>query len=138
MTKNYDTIENQVNSESKDDLGYREYISKLSITDERSGDTIVIPYENIINTYRDYLKDYVVEEELNDEMYMKYKQNPQTISEALYGTIHLWHTILELNGCISRLDLVGKKIKYYNPTVIETLLNEVLLKHDQVNSINIY
>ena len=138
MTKNYDTIQKQVTGESNNDLSYREYISELSITDKRSGDTITIPYENIINTYRDYLKDYVVEEELNDEIYIKYKQNPQTISEALYGTIHLWHTILELNGCISRLDLVGRKIKYYNPSVIETLLNEVLLKHDQVNSINIY
>ena len=138
MSINYDNIEAQVNAESKNEVGFRELTSQLTITDLKSGDSLVVPYEHIINKYRYFLEDYIEEKELDEVQYEAFRQNPQVLSEALYGTIHLWHTLLELNNCISRINFNKQKIRYYSPSKVFELINEVRLKNDQENDINIH
>lgn len=137
MTSNYDKIEHQVSVESKFEMGFRELTDKLTITDSKSGDSIIVPYTSLINKYRYFLEDYIEEMELTEIQYESFRQNPQALSEALYGTIHFWNVLLELNNCISRVKFNLKKIKYYNPDQIYQIINEVQLKAAQENDINI-
>lgn len=136
-TRNYDTIEDQVKSESTYDLGFRVLTSQLTITDIKSGDSIVVPYESIVNKYRYFLEDYIQEIELDEIQYETFRQNPHALSEALYGTTQFWHVLLELNHCVSRVEFNLRKVKYYSPNSIITIINEVLLKGEQENEINI-
>jgi len=137
-TNNYDTIEEQVEDEGDYEFGFRELTSQLTINDEISGNSIVVPYISLINTYRYFLEDYIEEIELDEIQYETFRQNPQALSEALYGTIHFWHILLELNHCVSRIDFNLKKVKYYNTNKIISLINEIQLKNEQLGEINIY
>ena len=137
-TKNYDTIQLQVQDEQTYELGFRQMTDPLKITDSKSGDSIVVPYNSLINRYRYYLEDYIETIELDEVQYETFRQNPQVLSEALYGTVHFWFTLLELNNCISRTKFNVRKVKYYSPSKIHQILNEVLLKVEQEKEINIY
>ena len=138
MTENYDTLEKQSSYETRNEVGYREMANTLEIYDLKSEATIVVPYKYMLNTYRYFLEDYIVEVELNDVEYELYRQNPHFMSEALYGTTHLWHSLLELNGCVSRIDFNKKKVRHYDPSMVLTLINEVKLKNYQLEHVNIY
>lgn len=138
MTPNYNDIETQVASEVTNELGYRIVTNLLTIHDMQTKRNINIPYENILNKYRYFLQDHIMEIELTEVQYETFRQNPQAMSEFLYDNIHLWHSLLELNHCVSRTEFNIKKVRYYDPLEIERLLNEVELKEDQLNQINIF
>ena len=137
MTTNFNTIEQQVSLEVRNELGFRNLTSKLKIHETQHDVNLIIPYESILNEYRYYLMDYIYEVELDDISYELYRQNPQALSEALYGTIHMWHSLLELNHCVSRIEFNSRKVKYYDPGEIMALVNDIKLKNAQVTMINI-
>lgn len=129
-TQNYTTIEKQIAEESNADYGYQKLHSMITITDQNSGDKVVIPYRSLSAEYMDYLKDYIEERELTEIQWNHIKNNPQVLSEMLYGSTKFWALILEVNHCKSRTEFVQKKVKYINPEKLSEVVNEILMKEE--------
>jgi hypothetical protein len=137
-TQNSSTLETQVYNELKNDLIYRDLNSTLEILDRESNEKIVIPYISTVSKYMDFLKSIILEVELTDIQYERYRQNPHAVSEALYGTTQYWDILLKLNNCVSRFEFNKKKIKYYDPLELVTYLNELVIKEDELANTSSY
>lgn len=129
----YDTLESQVSGETSQDLTYRNLHTNLDIKDMISGNIIRIPYEQILSDYRYFLKPYIVEAELNELQYEHYRQNPHAFSYDIYGTTHLWSTVLQLNNAVNRYEFNSTRVKFYDPQKISWLINEILIKENEIN-----
>lgn len=129
-TENYTTIEKQIRHESNADYNYRNMHSMLKVHDVIKDENIVIPYKSLSAEYMDYLKDYILEKELTEPQWTAYKQNPQMMSEMIYGTTKYWAMLLEINHCRSRMEFTKKKVKYYDPEMLKEVINEVLMKEE--------
>lgn len=138
MNDMFDTLDDQIANGSFHETSFNELTTELLITDMMTERKLNIPYENLINKYRYFLEDYIVTKELNDDEYRIFKNNPQALSMALYGHIHLWHSLLELNHVVSKINFTKRKIKYYEPSVVDSIINDIKLKEAEVQSINIH
>lgn len=136
MTNNYTTMQDQVSSETAEELSMRTLHTTLAIQDDINNVKLTIPYQSLVNRYRYFLEPYIEEEELTDAEFAKYCRNPQVLSEDLYGTTLLWPTILELNHCVSRTDFTKRIVKYYDPLQVSSILNDVILKEEELKEIN--
>lgn len=127
-TQNYTTIETQVREEADSDYGYRQMHSMLTVTDQESGDKILVPYRSLSAEYMEYLKDFIEEKELTEMQWQYVKHNPQALSEVLYGSTKFWALLLEVNNCRSRMEFTMRKVKYYREDKLIEAINEVLMK----------
>lgn len=95
----------------------------------KDDETIKIPMNHIINTYKEYFDPYIEEYEIDEETAREYCFSPKKLSVDLYQTTEYWSILLYVNECHSILDFQpSERIKIVNPGVIGDLVNEILIQ----------
>lgn len=82
---------------------------------------IIIPFGDIIEKYKNDLKEFVYVRTLTPEEERKWFYNPKVMSYELYGTTELWFTILSLNELMSATQFAINPVKVYNATILVLL-----------------
>ena len=121
------TMTEQISNIKDMEISYRVLHPTMQLTDKQSGRTIEVPFMSLMNKYKDFLSKAIDEVKLNDKLKIKYQYNPKAVSFDLYGTTELWDAILVLNNAKSIIDFTPSKIKYYNPSKLKPLLNELMI-----------
>ena len=116
------------------DINYRTLHESLNILDESTNVEITVPFDSLIDKYGDFLLDIVESLDLSDAEQEFYKFQPKKVSDELYGTTELWHSILVLNECASIIDFKPKTLYYYDPNKLKAYINEILILEAQANN----
>lgn len=122
------TMEEQIEEGEQKELSFRTLHTFATIDDLVNEDELVVPFGSLLNKYRFFLKPLVTELPLNNDLYLRYRHAPKTLSLDLYDTTEYWASLLELNNCISIIDFdFEESIKVYDPTSIMDMVNEILI-----------
>ena len=104
-----------------------------NIHDVATGETIRVPYWDVVSKYKDVLESYIVELTMGDNEVYKYKYKPKMLSQSLYKTTELWSVILSLNNMISVVEFTPPPIiKVYEPKGFLVALNEILIAENKI------
>lgn len=127
------TITKQISNIKSYEISYRTLHTKAIVNDYITGDSIGIPFMNIIDKYKDNLIPIITEAELTDTEQRDYMYQPKKLSEYLYGTTELWFELLRLNHAPSISDFKpGNIIKIYDPDSFKEYINEILILEELV------
>lgn len=135
MSQIYDTMEEQIEDELEEMLGYRNLRKYVKVKDIQTKTLLVVPHTSITNEYRYFLQDHIVTIDLSDEEYLRYRKNPHALSADIYGTTQYWALILELNHCKSRINFDKRQIRVYNPDTFETVIEEIMDKEGLLENV---
>lgn len=118
------SVEEFIEMGSADDITYHNFSILEKFTKE-DGVDIEYAINNVIYNYMDEIKDKVVELELSDDDYAKYKYKPKLLSYDVYKTTEIYFIIMAINGICSVKDFTKKKLKMlYTQDLIE-LVNQI-------------
>lgn len=109
------------------EINYDTLHPKANIYDNQSGRTIIIPYESLMNKYKDFLSGLIISEELTEEQKRNYWYKPKTVSFEIYGTTELWDVILILNNAFNIVQFTPNVLKYYDPENLKEYINEIMI-----------
>ena len=127
------TLTQQISNIKSYEISYRTLHTNVVVNDYTTGDSIIIPFMNIIDKYKDNLTDIIIEVELTDIDQRDYMFQPKKLSEYLYGTTELWFELLRLNHAPSISDFKpGNTIKVYDPDRFKEYINEILILEELV------
>lgn len=87
-------------------------------------DFIIINLYSIIDRYIEDLKSIMVDVEMSDKEFEKYRYKPKLLCVELYDNIDLAPLILRMNNMLSVLEFNKKNIKLFKTSVI-SYLNEM-------------
>lgn len=101
-------------------------------------DEIVVQYYNVMTKYADILKPYIMEFEMSEDEFQRYKHQPGLYCYEAYGTPELASSLLYINNMVSRADFKKKKIKTFTTNILDVVkelmsLNERDLKNNRAN-----
>lgn len=112
------------------EISHRTLNNEVKIHDKKTDITCTIPFNAIVNKYRDFFDQYVYGIEFNEAEKRKYRFAPKRLSQDLYGTTEYWSIILYINECATKLDFDTTKMAYIylvDGTKIKELINELLI-----------
>ena len=121
------TMTEQVASAKNLEISYRVLHPPITLHNEETDINIEIPFSSLLNQYRDFLSEIIIEVPLNGVMQNKYRFKPKMISEEIYGTTELWDTILILNNCFRVSEFQPKVLKVYDPNRLKEYINTILI-----------
>lgn len=134
MSKIPATMPEQVEDAKALDISYRTLHPSAIIVDGQSGRNIQFPFSSLINKYKDFLHDIIIEFELSPEEQEIYMFNPKMLSEDLYGTTELWDTLLILNNVTSVTEFKPVKVKIYDHNRFKRYINEIMILEESVEN----
>lgn len=108
-------------------LSHRKFNIGAELYDKSSNTSIQIPFNPIINKYKDYFDKILISVPLTEEEQREYKFAPKKISYELYGTVEYWSMILYINNCHSLLEFEPTILKVLDPDELRELINEILI-----------
>lgn len=126
------TIPEQVEEAKALDISYRTLHPGAVIIDGQTGRNVQIPFSSLINKYKDFLHEIIIEIPLSEKEQEIYMFKPKMLSEDLYGTTELWDTILLLNNVISVTEFKPIKPKVYDHNKLKKYINEILIMEEMV------
>ena len=129
------TMPEQVSLVKDLQISYRILHPPIDIYNRETNTKIKVPFYSIINKYKDYLSNIVLEVALSDEEQVMYMYKPKLVSEDLYDTTELWDTILLLNDCASVIEFKPKMLKVYDPSQLKMVLNEIMIIEESSGNI---
>lgn len=121
------TMTKQISEAENLELSYRVLHPSAILHDDITNTNIKIPFSSLTNKYKDFLSKIVITIDLSDELMLKYRYQPKTVSLDLYNTTEFWNDILILNNCFSVSQFTPKKLKVYDPEELKKYLNEILI-----------
>lgn len=121
------TMEEQVQNGEELELSFRNLHTYAKVENKVSEEDLIVPFGSLLNKYRHFLKDIIVETPLSHEEYLKYRFSPKKLSKDLYGTTEYWGSLLEINHCKSIVDFDKETINVYNPEDLPAMVNEILI-----------
>ena len=127
------TMTEQVESAKNLEISYRILHPPITLHNEETDINIEIPFSSLMNKYRDYLSDIIIEVPLDDVLQNKYRFKPKMISSEIYGTTELWDTILILNHCFRVAEFKPKVLKVYDPNRLKEYINTILIIEGYLN-----
>lgn len=130
------TILEQCDNAKSLEISYRTLHPEATMNDIQNNRIVKFPFSSIINKYKDFLYNIIIEIELNDEEFEIYQYKPKMLSEDLYGTTELWDSILILNNATTVAEFNSKKIKLYDPKKFKKYLNEIMLLEEELGNIS--
>lgn len=107
---------------------------------DNGNNKIIINYTSLIDKYQDFMSKIIIDYEMTDEEFIKYKFQPKKFCMDMYGTTELWSTLLRINNMVSALQFTNKKIKAFTQDIFD-VLNEILILEDdklKSNRIEVY
>lgn len=121
------TIKDYIQSGRKASLKMPNYFYTGVLVDDSTrlyvlDDSILIPYDNILNQHR-------ITYTMKDEEYRKYKYNPWRVAYDVYGTTELWFLILHANEMYSAMEFNIKTLDMYTDDIFN-ILDEILTIED--------
>lgn len=100
---------------------------------QTDNDYMVINLYSIIDRYMEELKTLLIDVELTDTEYEKYRYKPKLLCVDLYDNIDLAPLILRMNNMLSVLEFDKQNIKLFK-TSITKYLNEIInLEKSRIN-----
>jgi hypothetical protein len=121
--QNCNTIENLISYGKQLDISHDKLHLKTSITTDEN--IIIINFDLLLDKYMDYIENNIIEIELTDKEYEKYKFQPKLFCYERYGTIELWSSILRINNLTSLTEFNLKKLRIFNDKIFN-IINEIL------------
>lgn len=121
------------------DISHEKIHLKAFFTD-KGNKKIIINYTSLIDKYQDFMSKIIIDYEMTDEEFIKYKFQPKKFCMDMYGTTELWSTLLRINNMVSALQFTNKKIKAFTQDIFD-VLNEILILEDdklKSNRIEVY
>lgn len=126
------SITEQIESVKDLELSYRILHNNILVFCEKTQNIIEIPFQSLVDKYRDVLEKIVISVNLDDRLSRHYLFKPKLLSYDLYGTVELWSEILRLNHLTSMTQFKLSNIKIYDPYQLKTYLNEILILENKV------
>lgn len=108
-------------------ISHRKLNIGAELYDTSSNTSIQIPFNPIINKYKDYFDKIVISVPLTEDEQREYRFSPKKISYEMYGTVEYWSMILYINNCHSLLEFEPTVLKVLDPDEIRELVNEILI-----------
>ena len=87
---------------------------------------IVVPMQSLIQKYRGAFRKYIVEYEMTDKEFERWKYNPKRMCKEMYGTPELWTEILFINHMVGITEFKKQTVKLYTLGIIDAI-NELLM-----------
>lgn len=100
---------------------------------EKINDEIIIKFHNLLSKYHDLMRKYIVEVELTETEYDRYKCLPNRLSYDLYGTPELAYSILYINNMVSMTEFTKKKIKVFATNINDVLKELMVLSKEDLD-----
>ena len=108
-------------------ISHRTFNKGADLYNSSTDDTIKIPFNPIINKYKDYFDKITLSVPLTEEEQKTYRFSPKKLSYELYGTVEYWSMLLYINNCHSLLDFQPETLKVLDPDELGGLVNEILI-----------
>jgi hypothetical protein len=125
------TLPQQVEEAKALDISYRTLHPGAVIINSQNKEAIKIPFSSLINKYKDFLHEIIIEMPMDEDDCETFMYKPKMLSEDLYGTTELWDTILILNNTISVSEFKPEgKVKIYDPNRLKKYINEILIMEE--------
>ena len=118
------SVEEFIEMGSADDITYYNFSILEKYTSE-DGISIEYAMSNIIYDYMTEIMDKVVELELSDDDYTKYRYKPKLLAYDVYKTTEVYFVIMAINGICSIKDFTKKKLKMLYTQDLIDLLNQI-------------
>lgn len=103
-------------------FGHEKYMLKYQT--EQSG--IIVPMQSLIQKYRGAFRKYIVEYEMTDKEFERWRYNPKRMCKEMYGTPELWTEILFINHMVGITEFKKQTVKLYTLGIIDAI-NELLM-----------
>ena len=84
-----------------------------------------LPVDNIIYTYIDELKKYIIPVKLTDMELVRYKYKPKLLAFDVYGSTDLYFVIMALNGIIDVRDFTMNTINMFKKEHMNILMSYI-------------
>ncbi|MCK9198106.1 MAG: baseplate wedge protein 53 [Bacilli bacterium] len=117
--KDASTIDQLVNAGKNVILTYNNLAILEKIQD------MYLPVDNIIYTYIDELKKYIVPIRLTEMELVRYKYKPKLLAFDVYGSTDLYFVIMALNGIIDVRDFNMSIVNMFKKEHMNTLMSYV-------------
>lgn len=121
------TISDLIELESEKDISHKTLNNDLYIYDHKLERTILLPFNALINKYKDYFSDYIVHIELTEEEKNVFRYSPKKMSLAQYGTTGYWSLILYINDCASVLDFDPDYVALIPRNKLEEMISDLII-----------
>lgn len=132
-------MENLIKAGKNLDISHEKLHLKAFFIDKEKK-KIIINYTSLIDKYQDFMSKIIIDYEMTDEEFIKYKFQPKRFCMDMYGTTELWSTLLRINNMVSAIQFTNKKIKAFTQDIFD-VLNEILILEDdrlKRNRIEVY
>ena len=103
-------------------FGHEKYMLKYQTEQSK----IVVPMQSLIQKYRGAFRKYIVEYEMTDKEFERWKYNPKRMCKEMYGTPELWTEILFINHMVGITEFKKQTVKLYTLGIIDAI-NELLM-----------
>jgi hypothetical protein len=103
-------------------FGHEKYMLKYQTEQSK----IVVPMQSLVQKYRGAFRKYIVEYEMTDKEFERWKYNPKRMCKEMYGTPELWTEILFINHMVGITEFKKQTVKLYTLGIIDAI-NELLM-----------
>lgn len=103
-------------------FGHEKYMLKYQTEQSK----IIVPMQSLIQKYRGAFRKYIVEYEMTDKEFERWKYNPKRMCKEMYGTPELWTEILFINHMVGITEFKKQTVKLYTLGIIDAI-NELLM-----------
>ena len=103
-------------------FGHEKYMLKYQTEQSK----IIVPMQSLIQKYRGAFRKYIVEYEMTDAEFERWKYNPKRMCKEMYGTPELWTEILFINHMVGITEFKKQTVKLYTLGIIDAI-NELLM-----------
>lgn len=122
------TIDEQIqNAKDRSDITHRMLNSCSFIIDNKTKESIKIPFNPLYSKFKDYFDSVTTVVPLTEEEQNLFRYQPKRMSLRMYNTTEYWSLLLYLNECasITDFDLTSVRIVYNDK--IKSFLNELFI-----------
>ena len=121
------TLSEMIEYNKELEITHRGFNEGANLHNVSTDETIRIPFNPIINKYKDYFDKIILTVPLNEDEQNRFRFSPKKLSYELYGTVEYWSMLLYINNCHSILDFEPEKVKVLDPDELQGLINELLI-----------
>lgn len=109
------------------EVSHRNFNNKIFLHNVKTEETLKLPFNPIINKYRDFFDEHIISLELTEEEQDKYWYKPKQLSYDYYGTVEYWSILLYVNQMASAINFTPVKLNLVLKEDILDLVNEILI-----------
>lgn len=122
------TIKDDVEQGYSQQFSHRNFNEAIELYYVKNGETILIPLNPLINKYKEYFDNWIMEVPLLERESIEYRYAPKKLSYYYYGTTEFWSLILYINECHSIIDFnPTTSVRLIERTKLKEIMNEIMI-----------